>query len=109
MTCPCPADDCFLYCRINSPVDYQNIQKDLDALTKWEKDWQMSFNVDKCHIICFSTEKSNLGTTYVLNNHVLTQVHHHSYLGVILSKDLTWSEHIVHNYNIKCQTNSWYH
>ena len=41
------ADDCFLYCRINSPVDCQNIQKDLDALTKWEKDWQMSFNVDK--------------------------------------------------------------
>ena len=103
------ADDCFLYCRINSPVDCQNIQKDLDALTKWEKDWQMSFSVDKCHIICFSTEKSSLGTTYVLNNHVLTQVHHHSYLGVILSKDLKWSEHIVQNYNIKCQTNSWYH
>ena len=41
------ADDCFLYCRINSPVDCQNIQKDLDALTKWEKDGQMLFNVDK--------------------------------------------------------------
>ena len=60
------ADDCFLYCRINSPVDCQNIQKDLDALTKWEKDWQMSFGVDKCHTICFSTKKSNLDTTYVL-------------------------------------------
>ena len=31
----------------NSPVDCQNIQKDLDPLTKWEKDGQMSFNVDK--------------------------------------------------------------
>ena len=30
-----------------SPVDCQNIQKDLDALTKWEKDEQMLFNVDK--------------------------------------------------------------
>ena len=27
--------------------------------------------------------------------YVLTQVHHHSYLGVILSKDLKWSEYIV--------------
>ena len=64
----------------------------------------MSFNVGKCHTICFST---NLDTTYVVNNHVLTQVHHHSYLGVILSEDLKWSEHIIaHNYNIKCQTNS---
>ena len=31
-------DDCFLYRSINSPVGCQNIQKDLDALTKWEKD-----------------------------------------------------------------------
>ena len=31
-------DDCFLYHSINSPVDCQNIQKDLDALTKREKD-----------------------------------------------------------------------
>ena len=48
---------------------------------------------DKCLTICFSTKKSNLDTTYVLNNHVLTKVHHHSYLGVILSEDLKWSEH----------------
>ena len=41
------ADDCFLYRSINSPVECQNIQKDLDAFTKWEKDWQMSFSVDK--------------------------------------------------------------
>ena len=31
-------DDCFLYRSINSPVGCQNIQRDLDALTKWEKD-----------------------------------------------------------------------
>ena len=61
------ADDCFLYRSINSPVDCQNIQKDLDAFTKWEKDWQMSFNVDKCHTSYFSSKKSNLDTTYVLN------------------------------------------
>ena len=33
-------------------------------------------------------------------------MHHHCYLGVILSEDLKWSEYILHNYNIKCQTNS---
>ena len=80
------ADYGCLYRCINSPVDCQNIQRDLDAL--WEKDWQTLFNVDKCHTICFSTKKSNLDTTYVLNNHVLTKVHHHSYLRVILSEDL---------------------
>ena len=69
----------------------------------------MSFSVDKCHTICFFTKKSNLDTTYVLNNHVLTKVHHYCYLGVILSEDLKWSEYILHNYNIKCQTNCWYY
>ena len=102
------ADDCFLYHSINSPVDCQNIQKDLDAFTKWEKDWQMSFNVDKCHTSYFSSKKSNLDTTYVLNNHVLTKVHHHSYIGVILSEDLKWSEHIVYMTSSAKQT-LWYH
>ena len=90
------ADDFSLYHSINSPVDCQNRQKDLDALTKWEKDWQMSFNVDKCHTNCFSSNKSNLGTAHVLDNHVLTKVHDHSYLSVILSEDPKWSEHIAH-------------
>ena len=62
------ADGCFLFCSIDSPVDCQNIQKDLDTLTKWEKGWQMSFNVDKCHTWSASPlKKSNLDATYVLN------------------------------------------
>ena len=56
----------------------------------------MSFNVEKCHTICFSPKKANLHATYILNNNVLTRVHQHSYLGVILSEDLKWSEHIAH-------------
>ena len=31
------ADDCFLYRIINSPVDAQALQDDLDALHQWEK------------------------------------------------------------------------
>ena len=51
----------------------------------------MSFNVEKSHTICFSAKKANLHATYVLNSHVLTRVHQHSYLDVILSEDLKWS------------------
>ena len=86
------ADDCFLYRSINSPADCEVVQKYLDALAKWERDWQMFSDVEKCHTICFSPKKANLHATYVLNNHVLTRVHHHSYLGVILSEDLKWLE-----------------
>ena len=74
------ADDCFLYRSINSSADCEVVQKDLDALVKWERVRQMSFNVEKCHTICFSAKKTNLDATYVLNNHTLTRVHRHSYV-----------------------------
>ena len=31
------ADDCFPYRSINSPADCEVVQKDLDALAKWER------------------------------------------------------------------------
>ena len=43
------ADDCVLYRNINSLTDCQILQEDLNSLAQWETDWQMKFNVAKCH------------------------------------------------------------
>ena len=43
------ADDCVLYRNIKSPLDCHIFQDDLNSLAKWETDWQMKFNVSKCH------------------------------------------------------------
>ena len=43
------ADDCGLYRNINSPKDCEILQEDLNSLARWETDWQMKFNVAKCH------------------------------------------------------------
>ena len=43
------ADDCVLYRNINSLTDCQILQDDLNSLAQWETDWQMKFNVAKCH------------------------------------------------------------
>ena len=43
------ADDCVLYRNIESPTDCQILQDDLNSLAQWEADWQMTFNVAKCH------------------------------------------------------------
>ena len=43
------ADDCFLYRNIESPMACQTLQDDLNSLAQWETDWQMKFNVAKCH------------------------------------------------------------
>ena len=29
----------------------QELQKNPDELTKWERDWQMPFNPDKCYVM----------------------------------------------------------
>ena len=90
------ADDCLLYRTINDIGDGLSLQRDLDALSKWEKDWQMAFNIEKCHTMCISTGKVvNPGYQYTLNNYPLERVHHHSYLGVLISEDLKWASHIA--------------
>ena len=34
---------------IKSPIDCQILLDDLNSLAQWETDWQMKFNVAKCH------------------------------------------------------------
>ena len=42
-------DDCVLYRNIHSLQDCLILQEDLDSLGLWEAEWQMIFNVVKCH------------------------------------------------------------
>ena len=42
-------DDCVLYRNIHSLQVCLIVQEDLDSLGLWEADWQMKFNVAKCH------------------------------------------------------------
>ena len=43
------ADDCVLYRNIHSRQDCLTLQEDLTSLGQWEANWQMKFNVAKCH------------------------------------------------------------
>ena len=43
------ADDCLLYRNIKSPNDCQILQDDLISVAQWETNWQMKFNIAKCH------------------------------------------------------------
>ncbi len=45
------ADDCLLYRIVSSAEDAAKFQQDLINLQKWEDDWLMSFNPDKCKIL----------------------------------------------------------
>ena len=85
------ADDCLLYRPIKSPVDHVILQKDLDAVTQWAKQWGMAFNTSKCNVLstCSSSHRF-----YTMDNDILQQVYHATYLGIFFSNDLTWSNHV---------------
>ena len=81
------ADDTILYQNIKSQRDSGILQEDLDQLEHWEKDWQMSFNVDKCPILTVSRKRKPLSTNYFLHGQILGKVEKAKYLGVGLTKD----------------------
>ena len=59
------ADDCVLYREINNQLDSQELQKDLDELTKWEHDWQIHFNPDKCFVMRLTHARNVKQLSYI--------------------------------------------
>ena len=96
------ADDCLLYRNVNNSSDAQLLQKDLSSLVKWEEDWQMNFNPEKCYVIHISKKSKPSSFDYILHNHVLEAVKDSKYLGLTISHDLDWGTHIN---NITCKAN----
>jgi hypothetical protein len=88
------ADDCLLYREVNTTSDTNKLQEDLDMLQKWESKWQMAFNADKCFVIRAGTKRKTIKQDYTIHNHILEVVEESKYLGVTISKDLTWNAHI---------------
>ena len=87
-------DDSTLYREIRSREDQMALQQHLVELEKWEKEWQMSFNPSKCSLFRFSPTRKAKEFAYKIHDTKLEQCHTHKYLGVLISDDYKWSEHI---------------
>ena len=88
------ADDALLYGIISNEDDCNRLQADLFGLERWQDRRQMKFNPSKCKIICISTKKSPPLKEYVFSGSELDQVDSVSYLGVTLTNNLKWSQHV---------------
>ena len=95
------ADDCIIYRPISSARDSANLQADLNALRQWTCDWQMTFNPDKCVVMHITRRKNKRKTIYNLNSVNLAEVKNTKYLGVSISNDLSWHDHIDQYYLIE--------
>ena len=88
------SDDCALYGNICSVQDSLTLQEDLTSLGQWEANWQMKFNVAKCH--------SMRVTRHQHHNQTLENVQSAKYLGmgnnmiiwIGVSDNMDWGQHI---------------
>ena len=98
------ADDCVLYRNINWEKDCQILQEDLDTLRRWESDWQMKFNVAKCHSMRVTRHLADkqYRFDYTLHQQTLEEVQSAKYLGITITNNLDWGSTHFRNY---CQCN----
>ena len=66
----------------------------MNRLVRWADRWQMSFNFANCEMIKITNRINPVCFTYQMKEHCLNEVSHTKYLGVLVDKRLTWSNHI---------------
>ena len=74
--------------------DHIQLQKDLDALSKWGDAWRMKFNESKCNILTITNLETTTTWFYTLNSVILQHVDSAKYLGIRIHKSLRFSGHI---------------
>ncbi len=93
------ADDCLLYRPIKSNEDQLALQADLDSLSRWCTTWGMNFNAKKCNILSISRSRTPFSMLYTIGGQVLEHVNSAKYLGVTITNELSWSQHITSTAN----------
>ena len=89
------ADDTFIYRVIHSDEDWQVLQSDIHSVENWSKKWLMPLNAAKTQLISFGKGRSDKATPqYKMGGVIVQEVKHVKYLGVTLSSNMEFSEHV---------------
>ena len=99
------ADDTALvesFSRSEEDEAFSLLNRDLQKLDEWSHTWNMSFNAQKS-VYTIITNKRNQQQKPVLmmNNVILENVEHHKHLGINISRNLSWDEHMNTDKQIK--------
>ena len=70
------------------------LQRDLNTLSEWANKWLMSFNPSKCVHLTITRKTNPLKSSYSICGSVIQQSNSTKYLGVTITSNLSWSEHI---------------
>ena len=83
------ADDIAVYLTVNNTV-----QQDLETLQTWGRLWDMDFNPSKNQAIHITKSRHPALHIYTFHGQALEAAGHVKYIGVDISKDLSWNAHI---------------
>ena len=88
------ADDTVVYAAISRMDDSLALQRDLDTLQTWENKRDMEFNPSKCQVLQITRARKPIPTKYFLHNQELEITNCARYLGVDLSNNLCFNNHV---------------
>ena len=84
------ADDTLLYLAVESQSDTNSLYE----VGNWENKWLMESNINKCHVLRVTRKRDPLNHENTLHGKVLEVVDSVEYLGVAITPDLRWNQHI---------------
>ena len=91
------ADDMCLYIEVDDPnVQANELNKDLDSLNRWARKWHVDFSPPKTKELIVTRKRNppHHPPSFLDETHV-KQVTRHKHLGLTISKDLSWNQHIT--------------
>ena len=100
-------DDILLYKQMKCLEDYNELQHDIDLLHHWTAENFLKFNVSKCKYMVITEKRhSCISPSLHLESTTLERVHAYKYLGILITSNLSWSEHIT-SVCIKAKKSNW--
>ena len=90
------ADDTLLYRAISSPLDYVNLQSDINTFAYWVNKNDLTLNAGKCKYMVISKRRSQAVPfqSMMLYSQPMDRIFSYKYLGVTICDELSWSLHI---------------
>ncbi len=83
------ADDTKISSEVITMLDKKILQRDIDMLSNWARDWQMKFNVETCRVIHIGIDNDNV--EYLMNGVELSVTNTEKDLGVMMRDDIKHS------------------
>ncbi len=80
------ADDTKIASKVISTLDKKFLQRDLDKLSNWARDWQIKLKIEKCRVFHIGINNDNV--EYLMNGVELSVTSSETDLGVMISDDL---------------------